>query len=164
MSAVLDLSSLRVLVVDDSIFMRRVLRSMLQGLGVRQIVEAEDGATGLEMLEAHAPDIVLLDWLMPVLDGREFLRLVRRPAHRQAYVSLVVVSGYTDKAHVMAARNAGANAVIAKPLSAQTLYRTLARQITNPRPFIRTATYFGPTWDDGTDQTPEPQAASAILL
>lgn len=153
MGSVLDLSALRVLIVDDSIFMRRVLRSLLQGLGVRQVIEADDGASGLEMLETHAPDVVLLDWLMPVLDGREFLRLVRQPGNRHAYTSIVVVSGYTDKAHVVAARNAGAHAVIAKPLSAATLYRTLSRLTTHPRPFVRTATYFGPSWDDGPPQS-----------
>lgn len=127
--------------------MRRVLRSMLQGLGVRRIVEAEDGASGIEMLETHAPDIVLLDWLMPVIDGREFLRLVRQPKHRAAYVPILVVSGYTDRRHVAGARAAGANGVIAKPLSASTLYKALVREIVEPRPFVRTPTYFGPAWD-----------------
>jgi two-component system, chemotaxis family, chemotaxis protein CheY len=142
-----DLSALCVLIADDSVFMRRVLRSMLQGLGVRRIVEAEDGAVALETLETHAPDVVLLDWLMPVIDGREFLRLVRQPRHRAAYVPVIVVSGYTDRKHVSTARDAGANAVLAKPLSAASLYRAIVREVAEPRPFVRTATYFGPAWD-----------------
>jgi CheY-like chemotaxis protein len=162
-SALFDLSALRILVVDDSIFMRRVLRSILHGLGVRQVIEADDGATALEMLETHTPDMVLLDWLMPLLDGREFLRFVRRPDHRLAYVPVIVVTGYADRAHVMAARNAGANGVIVKPLSAHTLYRTLARQVTNPRPFLRRHGYLGPAWDDGPEEAGQRTNASVAI-
>ena len=57
-----------VLIVDDNQFMRKVVRNLLVNVGVRTIHEAGDGLAGLEAIRAFVPDIVILDWEMPLLD------------------------------------------------------------------------------------------------
>src|SRR5260370_9899002 len=64
-------------VVDDTSVLRRVARRILEGLAF-QIAEAEDGRQALEHCERELPDAVLLDWNMPVMDGYEFLKALRR--------------------------------------------------------------------------------------
>ena len=55
------LAAIRVLVVDDEHYMRKVVRTMLMGLGVRDILEASDGPTGLDLIRSATPDVVILD-------------------------------------------------------------------------------------------------------
>src|SRR6185437_8348845 len=74
------LSSARILLVDDEQYMRKVVRTMLIGMGVRYIHEAQDGPTGLDMIRNQAPDVVILDWEMPGLNGASFVRMVRSPS------------------------------------------------------------------------------------
>ena len=70
----------KVLVVDDDLYMRKVVRMLLLSIGVRQIFEAPDGPSGLDAIRNRAPDVVILDWEMPGLDGAALGRMVRSPA------------------------------------------------------------------------------------
>jgi two-component system chemotaxis response regulator CheY len=67
----------QVLVVDDSAVLRKVARRILEGLQF-ETAEAEDGKVALDACAASMPDAILLDWNMPVMDGFEFLRELRR--------------------------------------------------------------------------------------
>jgi two-component system chemotaxis response regulator CheY len=73
------IQQLTVLVVDDSQFMRNVIRGLLGTIGVKKTHEAADGIAALEMIREIQPDIVLLDWEMPLLNGPELVRIVRSP-------------------------------------------------------------------------------------
>ncbi|MBX9842855.1 MAG: response regulator [Xanthobacteraceae bacterium] len=73
------IETMKVLVVDDEQYMRKVVRTMLLAIGTKTIFEAEDGHAGLEMICRHHPDIVIVDWEMPGLDGAAFVRMVRSP-------------------------------------------------------------------------------------
>ena len=80
---------LRVLIVDDSPFMRRVIRLLLEESGRFEVVgEAADGWEGLHLTRTLKPDIITLDWHMPLLDGREMLKRLRR----ESDVPVVMVS------------------------------------------------------------------------
>ena len=61
--------SLGVLVVDDNQYMRKVLRNLLVNVGIKKIYEAGDGIAGLEAIRTVMPDLVILDWEMPMLNG-----------------------------------------------------------------------------------------------
>ena len=76
--------SLTVLIVDDAYYSRKIVRTLLSAIGVTKIVEAEDGASGLAAIQAHNPDIVLLDWEMPGMNGADFMRRVR--SRRRSYI------------------------------------------------------------------------------
>lgn len=141
----IDFSRLRFLVVDDNAHMRRILRTLLHGFGSREVYEAEDGLSGLEALTQCAPEIVITDWVMPGLDGLKLTRMMRQPdAHANAYVPIIMLTGHSERIRVTAARDAGVTEFLAKPISANGLYQRVANVVLNPRPFIRTATYFGP--------------------
>ena len=73
------LQGLTILVVDDNAHMRRLTRMMLTNLGAKSVLEAPDGLAALEVIRTADPDVMLLDWDMPVLNGIEVLRIVRSP-------------------------------------------------------------------------------------
>ncbi len=141
----IDFSRLRFLVIDDNVHMRRILLTILHGFGARDVAEAEDGAAGLELFNSQVPDIVLADWSMPIFDGIEFTRMIRR-AHNSAnpYAPVIMITGYSELHRVAEARDAGVTEFLVKPISAKALYQRILAVIVSPRPFIKTATYFGP--------------------
>ena len=73
------IQALCVLVVDDNQYMRKMIRNLLVNCGVKDIYEAGDGITALDTLRTVGPDVVLLDWEMPLLNGAELVRIVRSP-------------------------------------------------------------------------------------
>jgi two-component system, chemotaxis family, chemotaxis protein CheY len=139
------LQRVHVLVVDDDRHMRHLLRLMLYGLGVGRVREAPDAAEAFVEMRGSPPDIILVDWMMSPLDGIDFVRLVRNAKDsRNPYIPLIMVTGHTEPRYVREARDAGVTEFLAKPVSAMALARRIAAVIHEPRPFIRTATYFGP--------------------
>jgi CheY-like chemotaxis protein len=140
----LDLSSLTFLVVEDSAYMRTILRTMLQSFGARRIVEAEDGASGLEAMDRANPDILILDWVMPILDGADMVRMIRNPQNPFAYVPVIMVTAHTERSRILEARKLGIHELLCKPISAKALYQRIASVILHPREFVKTPTYFGP--------------------
>ena len=72
-------ASMKVLVIDDQHHMRKVVRTILAALGIKNVSEANDGAAGLEATLKLAPDLIIVDWDMPVLDGLQFIQMVRSP-------------------------------------------------------------------------------------
>jgi len=141
----IEFQRLRFLVVDDNQHMRRIVRQLLHGFGSREIYEAEDGASGLEAFNGHNPDIVITDWAMPILDGLELTQMIRKPdANANPYVPIIMLSGHSEKSRVVQARDAGVTEFLAKPIAAKALYERVLSVVLNPRPFIRTQTFFGP--------------------
>jgi CheY-like chemotaxis protein len=140
-----EFNSLRFLVIDDNAHMRRILRTLLHGFGAREVYEAEDGAAGLEAFTHYVPDIILTDWTMPIFDGLELAQMICQPgANANPYVPIIMLTGHSEKKRVTAARDAGITEFLAKPISAKGLYERIVNVVANPRPFIRTKTYFGP--------------------
>ena len=141
----INFNRLRFLVVDDNAHMRRILRTLLHSLGTREVHEAEDGAAGLEAFTHYMPDIVLTDWTMPIFDGIELAQMIRQPgANANPYVPIIMLSGHSEKKRVVSARDAGITEFLVKPISAKALYERILNVVANPRPFIKTKTYFGP--------------------
>jgi two-component system chemotaxis response regulator CheY len=149
----IDFSKLRFLVIDDNAHMRRILRTLLHGFGAREVYEAEDGAAGLESFVHHLPDILIVDWVMPIFDGLELTRMIRQPTgNANPYVAIIMLTGHSERGRVLTARDAGVTEFLAKPISAKSLYQRIANVVANPRPFIKTATYFGPDRRRGVSQ------------
>ena len=141
----IDFNKLRFLVCDDNPHMRRILRTLLHSFGAREVYESEDGATALEMYTHYVPDIVITDWAMPIFDGLELTQMIRQPgANANPYVPIIMLTGHSEKKRVIAARDAGITEFLAKPISAKALYQRILNIVVNPRPFIKTKTYFGP--------------------
>jgi two-component system chemotaxis response regulator CheY len=101
------------LVVDDSSVIRKVARRIHEGMHF-EITEAEDGAEALGKCQEQLPDVVLLDWNMPNMDGMQFLRTLRKmPGGDKPKV--VFCTTENDVAHIARALHAGANEYIMKP-------------------------------------------------
>jgi two-component system, chemotaxis family, chemotaxis protein CheY len=140
-----NFNRLRFLIVDDNVHMRRIMRALLNGYGSREVYEAEDGAGGLEAFMQYVPDIVITDWVMPIFDGLELTQMIRQPGtNANPYVPIIVLTGHSEKTRVVGARDAGITEFLAKPISAAALYERIFTLVVNPRPFIKTRTYFGP--------------------
>ncbi len=69
---------MKVLIVDDSLFMRHFIKTALLQLEIEEIIEAEDGYKAVELYQKHRPDLVLLDINMPHMNGIEALRAIRQ--------------------------------------------------------------------------------------
>lgn len=136
---------LRFVVADDNAHMRRIVRTLLRAFGSREIYESEDGASGLEAVEAYSPDILISDIKMPIFDGIELTRMIRNPdGCKHPFLPIIILTAYSEKKHVIAARDAGATEFLCKPVSAMALYRRIQNVVAKPRDFIRTNSYFGP--------------------
>jgi len=141
----IDFNKLRFLVIDDNTHMRRIVRTLLHGFGAREVYEAEDGASGLEAFTHYVPDLIITDWVMPIFNGLELTQMIRQPgANANPYVAIIMLTGHSEKNRVTAARDAGVTEFLAKPISAKSLYQRIVSAVANPRPFIKTRTYFGP--------------------
>lgn len=139
------LASLHVLVVDDNAHMRSIVVAILRGIGIGTVKEASDGADALEVMRACVPDIIIADLNMDPIDGLDFSRMVRTaPDSPFPFVPIIMMTGHTERSKVVAARDAGINELLAKPISARTLLDRIIAVIDRPRPFIKTATYVGP--------------------
>ncbi len=115
---------MRALVVDDSRTMRSILSRSLAVLGA-EVEEAEDGAVALSRLQAGAlPDLALVDWNMPVMDGLTFVREARRrPEWRSLTIMMVTTEGEYDQ--IARAMAAGAHEYLVKPFTAEALFDKL---------------------------------------
>lgn len=136
---------IRVLILEDNHHMSSILRTILQGFGVRHVFEARDAADAFESMRSNNPDIAMVDFMLGDVDGLEFTRLVRNASDSpNKYLPIVMVSGHTDRSKIMEAINAGVNEYLAKPVKPVDVYNRFVALIERPRRFIKTAGYFGP--------------------
>ena len=113
------------LVVDDSRTVRRAARRMLEAQGFI-VAEAEDGAQALEACRADLPDLVLLDWNMPVMDGPSFLRAARAEfGPDRPVVMLCTTEAALER--ILEALEAGAQEYVMKPFDETILRDKLAQ-------------------------------------
>ena len=139
------LATIKVLVVDDEHYMRKVVRTLLMSIGVRNIYEAADGVAGLEAIRSIGPDIVIVDWQMPGLDGPGFVRMVRSPeTFPYPDVPIIMLSGHGDRWRVVEAARIGAHEYLLKPVSTHSLLDRIVAIIGQQRPTVTMKGYYGP--------------------
>ena len=107
------------LIVDDSSVIRRIVRENLEGLGF-ECREAENGAQAQDACAQMMPQLVMLDWNMPVMTGIEFLRKLRAMDKGKDPI-VVFCTTENDMDHIQQALAAGANDFIMKPFDAEIL-------------------------------------------
>ena len=113
------------LIVDDSKVVRKVARRILEELHFA-IEEAADGKLALEACLKHMPDVILLDWNMPVMNGIDFLRHLRGSTGGEGPV-VVFCTTENDIAHIQEAIGAGANEYIMKPFDSDIIQTKFAQ-------------------------------------
>ena len=140
-----QIAALKVLVVDDDHHMRKVVRIMLTAIGVKAVFEACDGAAGLEAVLRLNPNLVIVDWQMPKMDGAQFVRTVRSPGTFPVPdVPIIMLSGHGDRWRVVEAARIGAHEYLLKPVSIQALQDRIVAILSQPRPTVQLDGYYGP--------------------
>jgi two-component system chemotaxis response regulator CheY len=140
-----QLQRLNILVVDSNAYMRRVTRTMLTNLGAKSVIEACDGLAALESIRTCDPDVMLLDWDMPVLNGMEVMRIVRSPdVFPRPNLPIIMLTNYGHSSSVLEALRAGAHEYLVKPTSAKALRDRLTSILLKPRPMMRLGDFYVP--------------------
>ncbi len=140
-----DYRKLKVLVVDDYMPMRAILKGTLAAFGINEIVLAADGPGAIDILETFDPDVIFLDNVMRPIGGVELTRRIRAgEVGTQPFVPIIMISGRTNMRDIANARDVGINEFLAKPVSAHLVLMRLQAVVGKPRYYIRSRTFFGP--------------------
>lgn len=138
-------SRLRILCVDPSSNMRRIYRALLLGMGVGDVVTADDGAAAYEMFRSSRPDIVITEINLPLISGLDLAKMVRtRPDSPSRYAPIIVCAAETTRQAILTARDWGVTEFLAKPISPKMLQERLEAALANPRVFVESSSYVGP--------------------
>lgn len=114
-----------ILVVEDSVDTRVIIRLELERWGYR-VIEAADGREAIGIVEASRPDLILLDLNLPEVDGLTAAQAIRRLGEGCAGVPILAITAYDTFGIEEAAREAGCDAYIKKPLEMQMLEKTVS--------------------------------------
>ncbi|MFC3231568.1 response regulator [Marinibaculum pumilum] len=140
-----DLSQVSVLVVDDNLQMRAVVRAILRGLSVGQVLEAETVEQAFDQVRRHNVDVIFCDWVLNPGSGIDFvLRLRRDPRSPNPYLPVIMMSAHAERSRIERARDAGVTEFLVKPITINAVLAKFVEIIERPRPFIRCNGYFGP--------------------
>jgi len=113
----------KILVVDDSATMRRIVINSLSTLGYTEIVEADNGASALKKLGQGGVEMIITDWNMPEMDGLEFVQTVRTG---NPHIPILMVTTNAAKDDIIQAVQAGVNNYVVKPFTPETLKAKIA--------------------------------------
>jgi CheY-like chemotaxis protein len=139
------IQGLNILVVDGNSYMRRLTRMMLMNLGAKSVMEVADGLAALEAIRICDPDIMFLDWDMPVLNGMEVMRIVRSPGvFPRPNLPIIMLTHRAQRSAVMEALCNGAHEFLLKPTSPKALCDRLMSIVINPRPMVKLGKYYVP--------------------
>lgn len=111
-----------ILIVDDAMFMRQVIRKNLEEAGYKNIVEAKDGEEGVKVFQELRPDLVILDITMPVMSGIEALEKMKQV---DADAKVIMCSAVGQELMIAKALEAGASDFIVKPFEKNNFERTV---------------------------------------
>jgi CheY-like chemotaxis protein len=140
-----NLRDLVILVADPSAFTRRVINGMLRGFGANKILEVEQSSGLFQALSSQKIGIMLCDLQLPPHGGLALTRTIRSNADNEnRTMPILLMTSNTSEKIVKGARDSGANMVVAKPMSPNSLYDRLSWIAFHPRPFVDTPNYFGP--------------------
>jgi len=121
-----DPEDLQVLLVDDSITSRHFLRRILTDLGIEHFVEAENGQQAMTILNEHSFDLVVTDFHMPEMDGRELANFIRQTPGR-SHIPILMVTARAHTPQLANIKQSGIDALTDKPFEPAQLRKLLAR-------------------------------------
>lgn len=134
MSELPKLPDLVVLVAEPGIHMRRIVREILLRAGIKRIIEATDGAEALGQYTTLVPDIVILEWDMPMLSGEDFIRLARTsPETSKRDTPIILTLNNPSKHTIDLAIKLGIHDILAKPISPKALCTRMQSSVIRAR-------------------------------
>lgn len=151
------LEGLCVMVVDDHHSTRRLVADVLRAGGVDRVVTAESGSEALAMMAGTRPDVIITDWLMPVMDGLAFTRAVRQaaitddPRIPDPRLPIIMLTTERTRRDVEIARAAGADAFLVKPFTPARVLERVATVRQREIDFVISTGYVGPDRRQGRE-------------
>lgn len=118
--------SMKVLVVDDMVTMRRIVKNILKQLGFGNVDEAENGQEALQKLRADTFGFVVSDWNMPIMTGIEMLRAIRADEKLKT-IPVLMVTAEAQQNNLIEAVQAGLSNYIVKPFTAETMQEKIGK-------------------------------------
>ena len=115
---------MKILLVDDSRTIRNIQKNVLKQLGYSDFIEAEDGVKGLAVYAETPPDLMLVNWNMPNMDGITFIKKIRET---DKTTPIIMCTTEAEKSRVLEAIKAGVNNYIVKPFTAESLGEKIAQ-------------------------------------
>ena len=124
-----EIGDLRVLLVDDSVASLNHLRRLLKELGIERIIEAVNGKEAVALLQSTTVDLVITDYNMPEMDGRELTEYIRTQSW-QSSVPVLMVTSEQNMGRLAAVERAGVSAICDKPFEAGTIRKLISESLT----------------------------------
>lgn len=127
---------MKILVVDDMVTMRKIIKTQLGKLGYTDITEADDGTTAVESIKTAAAtgqnyEMIICDWNMPKMTGLDLLKAVRSTASI-ANTPFIMITAEAEQKNIIEAIKAGVNNYIVKPFTPDTLSEKIKKVLANP--------------------------------
>lgn len=119
-----DVQDIRVLLVDDSMLARNHIRRVLNNLGLLKVTEAFDGSEAISLLAENMYDLIVTDFNMPEVDGRELTKYVREQS-QQSHIPILMVTSESKDTHLANIEQDGVNALCDKPFEPQFVKKIL---------------------------------------
>ncbi|MCD6569698.1 MAG: chemotaxis response regulator CheY [Deltaproteobacteria bacterium] len=116
--------NMKILVIDDFSTMRRIVKNILRQLNFNNVLEADDGTTGLDILQNEQIDFIVCDWNMPKMTGLELLKIVRADDALKD-IPFLLVTAEAKQENIVEAVKSGASNYIVKPFTAETLKKKI---------------------------------------
>jgi CheY-like chemotaxis protein len=141
----LNFKGISALLIDRNIYCRSLVAQMLRGFGLQGLVSCETGTAAKEAITANHFDLCVMEADLPDMPGAELINWIRREQKEPLrFMPVLVLSGYTQRRLVSISRDAGANLLLNKPVSAQAVFDRVAWLARTPRAYIETRNYVGP--------------------
>lgn len=139
------IEGLAILVVDGNSYTRKLTRMMLTNVGAKSIYEAVDGVEALSAIRTANPDVMILDWDMPVLNGPQVMQVVRSPGNfPRPNLPVIMLTRLGYRSRVNAALRLGVHEFLVQPTSPGALRDRLMSIVVRPRPMVRIGKYYVP--------------------
>lgn len=139
------IEDLNILVVDSSVYMRKLTRMMLMNIGAKTILEAADGVAALDLIRTANPDVALIDWDLPLLSGPEVIRIVRSPeVFPKPHLPIIMLVASASRAKVAEAVRLGVHEFLLKPTSPRALQDRLLSIVLKPRQMVQVGKLYVP--------------------
>lgn len=149
------LKNFTVVLVEDYDFIRNLASSMLKVFGIGNVIICKNAKEAIQVITMNNAqvmqgttrpiDMILTDWMMPEGSGQELIQWMRNHKSEQIrFMPVILLTTFASEKVVTGARDFGVNEILVKPVSAQKIATRILSIIDNPRPFVKTLSFFGP--------------------
>ena len=157
--------NISVLVVESSEPMAALARDVLTTFGIKKIYSAYDIQKGFDISRHEKPDLVITDWLGDSNDGLALIKLLRTDSRSpDPLIPIILMTGFTYKDKIFAARDAGISELLVKPYTAHSMYHKIENLIEKPKAFVKTDSFLGPDRRHRMEDVPDKEKRTAEPL